>query len=136
MSTVEHAVLMGREQLDVSSYRDPAPVLALLREANQDRVDRHVGGCVWLFQLGDESTDPCLAVGVRGNVGALVWYARPGRFVPGNGMNGEYIDYWTWTGHESPMRPGAEVPIDQVYEAVDELIRTHQRPTCVAWTTA
>lgn len=136
MSTVEQAVLMGRDHLDITPYRDPAPVLASLRDANQDRVDRDAGGCVWLFQLGDGAGDPCLALGVRGDVGALVWYARPGRFVPANGMNGEYVDYWTWFGDESPMRPGAEVPIDQVYAAMDELIRTHRRPTCVAWTAA
>ena len=131
--TRDKAVVIGRDQLDVSAYRDPGPILALLRAANQDRSERHVGGCVWLFQLGDGSDDPCLALGVRGEVGALVWYAKPGRFVPSGGMNAEYVDYWTWFGHESPMRPGAEVPIGQVCGALEELIRTHRRPTCVDW---
>lgn len=28
------------------------------------------------------------------------------------------------------------LPIDQVYAALEELIRTHRRPTCVAWVAA
>ena len=136
MRTVDTVALMGRDQLDVSGYHEPAPLLALLRDANQHRAERNIGGCAWLFQLGGGPDDPCLALGVRGEVGALVWYARPGRFVPVNGLNENYVDYWTWFGHESPMRPHAELPIDQVYAALEELIRTHQRPTCVAWVAA
>ncbi|HEX4220787.1 MAG TPA: Imm1 family immunity protein [Pseudonocardiaceae bacterium] len=126
-------VLTGADQLGISPYRDPAQILALLREANQDCADYQAGGFVWLFRLCDSFGDPCLAVGIRGEVGALVWYAKPGMFVPVNGTNRDYADYWTWFGHEAPMRPGSEVPIDQVYAALDELIRTQQRPTCVQW---
>jgi hypothetical protein len=126
-------VLIGSDHLDVSSFGDPAPVLTLLRKANQCRGNRNISGYVWLFKTGDGSGDPCLAVGVRGEVGALVWYAKSGRLVPADGMNRDYVDYSTWFGHESPMRPGAEVPIDQVYAALDELIRTHQRPKCLRW---
>lgn len=129
----EKVDLIGHDRLEISARHDPARVLALLREANHDWAGRNAGGCVWLFQLGDGSGDPCLAVGVRGDVGALTWYAKPGRFVPTNGMNNEYVDYWTWCGHESPMWPRAEVPVEQAYAALEELIRTHQRPTCVEW---
>lgn len=136
MSTVAQAALTGRDQIDISAFRDPVPLLESLRAANIDRDECGSGGCVWLFQLGDRPNDPCLTVGVRGRVGALIWYAQPGRFVPVNGVNRDYVEYWTWFGHESPMRPGAEVSIDQVYTAVDQLIRTHERPTCVDWVAA
>ncbi|HEX3784003.1 MAG TPA: Imm1 family immunity protein [Pseudonocardiaceae bacterium] len=132
MNAVEPPVLMGRDHMDITDYHDPAVLVALLREANERPADAPEGGFVWLFRLGTNSGDPTLALGARGEIGALAWYEDKDEFVPVNGLNEEDADcYWTWFGHEAPMPPRSEVPIEQVTAALDELIRTHRRPTCL-----
>jgi hypothetical protein len=121
--------LAGRDQLDVTEFDDPEPVLAALRAANVDSV----GGLVWHFQLDGDSS-PTLAVGVRGEIGALVWYEAGDELVPAAGTNGDWVEYWTWFGHDAPMPPRSEVPVELVYAALAELVRTRERPKIVDWT--
>lgn len=133
MTTTGQPILMGRDHLDVTGYAESALLLDALREANAHSGDPAKGGLVWHFQLGADDSVPTLAVGVRGEVGALVWYEGADQFVPVNGMNRDWAGYWTWSGHESPMPPCAEVPVDEVYAVLDELVRTRRRPMCVTW---
>lgn len=136
MNTAAQPVLMGSDHLDITVYSDPTELLARLREANDYRADTPDDGFVWEFRLGPSDDDPALLLGIRGEIGALVWYGKQDKFVPAGGLNTDYANYWTWFGHEAPMRPGSEVPIEQVYAALDELIRTHQRPACIDWVAA
>ncbi|HEX3783576.1 MAG TPA: Imm1 family immunity protein [Pseudonocardiaceae bacterium] len=116
-------------QIDVSQYDDPADLVAQLREVNE----RPDPGFVWFLTVGSQEEDPTLVVGVRGEVGALAWYDDDGCFVPVDGLNEDHAEYWLWAGHEAPMRPHSEVPVDRVYAAVEELVRTHQRPLRIEW---
>jgi hypothetical protein len=95
------------------------------------------GGFVWLFRLGTSDDDPALAVGVRGEIGALAWYAGDDELVPVDGLNEHEADcYWTWFGHESPMPPHSELSIALVYQVIEEWVSTHRRPRCLRWRSA
>jgi hypothetical protein len=113
--------LVGVE-VNVSDYEDAGVFIELLREAC---------GFVWHFRLGVGG--PRLAVGVRGGLGALVWSEGDAVFVPAGGLNSRPVGYRTWLGHEALMPPRSELPIEEVYTVLDELIRTQRRPTCVRW---
>ncbi|HEV3362062.1 MAG TPA: Imm1 family immunity protein [Pseudonocardiaceae bacterium] len=134
MTIVMNLVLTGNDHLDITDHHEPGPLLAALREVNgQSGADR-TGGFMWLFRLGSSDDDPTLAVGVRGEIGALAWYLGNDELVPANGLNDDDADrYWTWFGHEFPLPRRSELPIDLVYRALAEWIGTHRRPTCVAW---
>ncbi|HEX3784002.1 MAG TPA: Imm1 family immunity protein [Pseudonocardiaceae bacterium] len=133
MSTTERPVLMDLDHLDITGYHDPEPLIPQLRDANLHRANTPHYGFIWRFRLGIGDAVPVLALGVRDEVGALIWYEGDDRFVPADGLNADYVDYWTLSGHEYPAWPRSEVPIDQVYAAAEEFIRTHRRPTCVEW---
>jgi hypothetical protein len=122
-------VLMRDGQIDVSQHDDPADLVAQLREVNE----RPDPGFVWHFTVGTREADPTLVLGVRGEVGSLAWYENDDVFVPVGGLNEEEVDYWLWAGHEAPVRVRSEVPIGQVYAALAEVIRTHNRPECMTW---
>ena len=128
---------MDHDQLDITDQREPGPVLAALQEANASSAGARTSGLVWLFRLGQTDDDPTLAVGVRGEVGALAWYAGDEELVPVNGLNKDEADrYWTWFGHESPMPPRSELPIADVYRVLTEWINIHRRPKCLRWRSA
>lgn len=134
MTTIVSPVLVGRDHLDITEQREPGPLLAALREANEPSIGARTGGFVWFFRLGATDDDPALAVGVRGEVGALAWYSGNDELVPVGGLNEAEVDrYWTWFGHESPMPPHSELPIAVVYQVVEEWISTHRRPECLRW---
>jgi hypothetical protein len=128
------STLIGHDHLDITGHREPGPVLTALCEASESSAAPHVGGFVWLFRLGSGDHDPTLAVGVRGEIGALAWYAGDDELVPVGGLNEAEADgYWTWFGHESPMPPRAEMLVADVYRALSQWVSTHQRPTCLRW---
>jgi hypothetical protein len=131
MTTTELS-MTDHVQLDVTPYDDAAPVVAALRNAYAQSTTPDAA-FVWFFQLGAGEWAPTLAVGIRGEIGALTWYQGNEGFVPADGSNQEDVDYWMWSGHEAPMPPQSEVPISVVYAALEELVRTHERPTCVDW---
>ncbi len=133
MSTMVKPVLTGNDHLDIADQREPGPILAALRAVN-GQFEARSGGLLWLFRLGSNDDDPTLAVGVRGEIGALAWYLADDELVPVDGLNEDDADrYWTWFGHEFPMPPGSELPIDVVYRALAEWISTHRRPECIRW---
>jgi hypothetical protein len=78
--------------------------------------------CWWLCVVvspGATDDDPALAVGVRGEIGALAWYAGDDELVLVDVLHQYEADCnWTWFGHESPMRLGAEVPAVAVSRGV------------------
>jgi hypothetical protein len=127
-------VLIGHDHLDITGQHEPGLVVAALYAADMPLDEAPAGGFVWLFLLGSADDDPTLAVGVRGQAGALTWYAGDDELAPANGLNeAESDNYWTWFGHEAPMPPRSEMPIAEVYRALAEWISTHRRPTCVQW---
>lgn len=75
-----------------------------------------------------------LGVGVNGATGVLRWTTPDGRsLVPEDGMNTEPVLYRLAGIRESYMPVGSEVPIETVYAAVAEFLRTHRLPRCIRW---
>ncbi|MFE2753009.1 Imm1 family immunity protein [Actinosynnema sp. NPDC059335] len=133
MTAPGQSVLAGRDQVNVLELGDATAVVAALRAVGAASGEPSEGGLVWHFQVGGDESSPTLVAGVRGEVGALVWYEGDGEFVPVNGTNDDWASYWTWSGHEAAVPPGAEVSLDEVCAAVDQLILTRRRPACVEW---
>lgn len=83
---------------------------------------------------------PMLDVGVRGDMGALMWLPdsseiesyRDARQLPASGSNHDHVDYFA-QGHHFVMPPGSEVPLPLAYDALREFVHTGQRPTCIEW---
>jgi hypothetical protein len=133
MTTSGQTVLSGRDHLNVRELDDAASVVAELRAVNVANGDPARGGLVWHFQLGDDESSPALVAGVRGEVGAVAWYEGVDELTPVDGTNDDWAAYWTWSGHEFPMRPGTEIPLSEVCAAVEQLIRTRRRPDRIGW---
>lgn len=115
--------------VNVRTLPEGTDLLSLLRDAaTTSEAD---WGTSWILATTDAST-PQLMVGVRGDVGALVWY-QPAEIVPAHGLNADPVDYSLADQHHTPIPPGGELPVDRVFAAVDEFVRTGQRPTCVEW---
>ena len=114
----------------VEGLDELAPVLQVAnRHYHQDQPE---DGLVWFF-TNDATDIRGLTVGVRGSVGALEWFEPLGRQIPSHGINLEWVDYFTFHGHHNQMPPNAELPIEQVLDAVAEYSRTRMKPTCIDW---
>ncbi|GAA4879950.1 Imm1 family immunity protein [Saccharopolyspora cebuensis] len=85
----------------------------------------------WVVSDGDDF--PVLTVGLRREVGALLWDHGTTAFRPVDGTNDEDADYFLGNRDHSPFPPRTELPIDLVLTAVREYARTGERPTCVEW---
>jgi immunity protein Imm1 of predicted polymorphic toxin system len=133
MSTPRTDVLDNGEVL-LSPNLDVEQLVNGLAEHDQRRHKPDCG-VAWFFQHEPGSEDaPTLALGVRGDTGALMWFDAASALVPADGTNTEHVDYFTAEGHVMVMSPGAELPVAQVQQALREFARTQQRPTCINWT--
>lgn len=140
MSPDGEPTLLGREYLDITEYRDVDQVVALLREANSHYTrivaeQQGDGGLVWNFRAGPVvEGGKILRIGVRGDRGSVEWFHGQEDLIPADGgLNDDWVDYWSWHGHESGAPPGSELPIDQVYQLLAEFVRTADRPNSIAW---
>ncbi|MDR7301004.1 Imm1 family immunity protein [Haloactinomyces albus] len=136
MTATADIPLLHTNGIDLSRLPDSIDLAALIRQAQQDP---QLGStCSWVLSFSQEGVPwymtPALLVGVRGDVGAVAWSDEP-PMVPTNGTNPEPVDYWLGGLHHTPMEPHTEIPIEQALAAVDEFVRTGQRPTCVEWRT-
>ncbi|MGH3518348.1 MAG: Imm1 family immunity protein [Haloechinothrix sp.] len=128
--------LLQEQRINITEWTDGPAFVGLLSDANAGL--KHQGdeswGFAWWLVLGDNADSPTLGVGVRGAVGALSWWEGDQEFVHEAGFNADHADTYTTTdGHHFAQPPGSEMPIGQVYAAVEELVSTHQRPTSIAW---
>ena len=123
-----------QDAYDVSVTTDATDLLTMMRAVNGTQEDR-TDGVLWWLHTGAAGSGRLIA-GVRGERGVLVWAEPKQTFLPRNGINEEDVDYFTWESHHFPQRPGTEVPIDLVYQAVREYVATEQRPTCLEWVPA
>lgn len=105
--------------------------LDLVRIMRDEIVQHPDTAPCWMISHGDRF--PMLAVGLRGEVGALMWDLGTSALVPVEGRNTTDADYFLGNRDHSPFPPGTELPAEQVLAAVDEYVRTRQRPTCVEW---
>ncbi len=119
------------EAYDAASMGDASALLAMIKNVNGERENPDAG-IVWWLYAGERPGR--MVAGVRGAVGVLTWSDPTDSYLPENGVNSEYVDYFTWGGHHFTQRPGAEVPIELVCRAVTEYVDTQDRPTCVTWT--
>ncbi|MCP2254321.1 Immunity protein Imm1 [Prauserella aidingensis] len=69
-------------------------------------------------------------------VAALTFGQRDGQYVPAGGTNEDEVDYQLAGLHPSYLPPGAEVPLPDMLTALEEFLRTHQRPTSITWVPA
>ncbi len=120
--------LAARDEIEIAAIRQPGDLTTVLATANDQRGSS--SGRVWF--LVTELEAPCLVVGVRGELGALEWIDDE-RFVPSNGVNPEWVTYYTVHLHDNSMPPRAELPLADVLAAAEEYVRTRRRPTCVEW---
>ncbi|MFC5054314.1 Imm1 family immunity protein [Saccharothrix xinjiangensis] len=121
--------------VDLQRITDPGQLTAMLAAANVEPGSP--AGWVWFLRHGTDPDAPTLAVGMRGDIGALEWIdfdsGGTGRFVPVDGLNQDWAEYSVQGGHDQGMPPGAELPLNRVFTAVEEFARTGQRPTSVHW---
>lgn len=140
MSTTLDDNVLRSESINVAYLTAHADLVGTLRTAN-DSYGSQGAPCWFLFsEVNSRSVDECaaLTVGVRGSMGALLWQDEEAWLpddgdVPANGLNADYVDYFSGGRHHNPMPPHTELPVEQVLEAVTEFARTGERPTCVEW---
>ncbi|GLZ43313.1 Imm1 family immunity protein [Actinokineospora sp. NBRC 105648] len=93
----------------------------------------------WAWTLTETVLDPysrdqaALTFGINNDRGALTWEQGEHAFVPTTGSNTEWLTYHFAGMEETGIPPHGEVPIDTVYTALGEFLRTRVRPTCVEW---
>lgn len=93
----------------------------------------------WMWSLSEKRMDltsteqSMLTFGVNGEVGILEWQEGDSSFTPVGGANAERLSYWLAGFHESEVERYTEVPVELVYAAVAEYLRTRSRPGCVEW---
>ncbi|MGH3929060.1 MAG: Imm1 family immunity protein [Pseudonocardiaceae bacterium] len=130
MTTTELTSLAARDEIEIATIRRPGDLTTALTTANDQRGS--FSGRVWFLITEPDIEAPCLAVGVRGTVGALEWIDDE-RLVPVDGLNSGWATYYTVHLHDNSMPPHAELPLATVLAAAEEYIRTGRRPTCIDW---
>lgn len=128
--------IIERESYDIT-VTNADDLVATMRHQNErikQRQASDAGTVWWLYQRDGTRTD--LIAGVRGERGCLVWCESQQLLHPQQGMNAEFVDYFTWGNHAFTQPPGVEVPIADLYRAVEEYATTGGRPTCVEWVPA
>lgn len=128
--TTELTSLAARDEIEIATIRQPGDLTTALTSANDQCGS--FSGRVWFLVTEPDVEAPCLAVGVRGAMGALEWIDEE-RLVPVGGLNSEWATYYTVHLHDNSMPPHAELPLAAVLAAAEEYIRTGQRPTCINW---
>jgi hypothetical protein len=123
--------LAARDEIEIAAIQQPGDLTTALATANDQRGSS--SGRVWFLVTELDVEAPCLVVGVRGEWGALEWIENE-RFVPANGVNPEWVTYYTVHLHDNSMPPRAELPLADVLAAAEEYVRTGRRPICVDWT--
>lgn len=127
--------------LDLTGFRvedvpDAVEFVAQLRDlAEQDRDAAYF----WVIAAGptdvrhENHVELEFGVSDQRGVGALTFGQHDGQYVPAHGTNDKEADYQLAGLHPSYLPAKAEVPLDDMLAALDQFIRTHQRPTCVEW---
>lgn len=127
--------LLRAPDIDVRELPSNCDLVDALRQVSRD-VNRRTPWSWTLSYLREDLPwfqQPALLVGIRdAATGALAWEDQP-PLIPCGGSNPEPVDYWLAGIHHTPMSPHTEVPTHVVLHAIDEFIRTGQRPTCVNW---
>ncbi|MGP4016850.1 Imm1 family immunity protein [Saccharopolyspora sp. 5N708] len=132
MTSVPSADVLDNGEVHLSASTDVDQLVRGLSEHDQRR-EKPECGVAWFFQHEPGEDASALALGVRGEIGALMWFDATSALIPADGTNTEYVDYFTAGGHTMVMTPGAELPITRVLEALREFAHTRQRPTCIEW---
>jgi hypothetical protein len=79
-----------------------------------------------------------LDAGFAGARGALIWNEDERTFIPAESAhrlsNGhDWLPYYDWAGVECSVRGAASVPVEQAFEAVQEVVATRRRPESIDW---
>lgn len=119
---------------DVTTISDAGPLIEMMHAVDTERAAPDAGVVWWLYSSDDSEHE--LIVGVRDDRGCITWSEPTRSLVPHYGLNAEPVEYFTLDGHLYVQEPGSEVPVDVMWEAVREYIKTGERPTCLEWRTA
>ncbi|WP_371878860.1 Imm1 family immunity protein [Amycolatopsis roodepoortensis] len=123
--------LARQDAYDVAAMATADDLVSMLKAVNAER-ERPDAGVVWWLHVADQP-DGELIVGVRGAHGVALWSEPSRSFRPEDGANVDHVDYFTWLGHHYTQPPRTEVPVEHVYQAVAEFVRTKARPNCIRW---
>jgi len=128
---------MFRPEDDPLTTNEPAQLrqalLAAVDTAERQAHRNGLGEPMWpLIELHtDEGT--ILTVALRRSHGALYWVGRHGENdVTCGGANLEPAIYYLG-GHDTPVPPHSELPLEKVLTAASEFLTTGYRPTIVHW---
>lgn len=132
--------LLEQEWICLADRTPVEEVISELGEVNATLSRSAPAGFAWVFPVR-EITDPfdevdTLCVGIRGEVGTLLWYDESGTYAPTGGEYTHWTEYYTWHGHDHSVFPnadGVDLPISAVYAALREFAHSGRRPTGVQW---
>ncbi|MFD4642138.1 Imm1 family immunity protein [Lentzea sp. NPDC058436] len=77
-----------------------------------------------------------LNAGFGGETGLLRWVDDSGFFAPTSAHTADTVTYLDPHGELAALPKSLQVPIEQVFAAVTEVLRTRSKPTCVDWSNA
>lgn len=132
--------LLEQEQICLAGGTPVEDVISELGAVSSTLSRSDPAGFAWVFPVR-ETTGPfdevdTLCVGIRGEVGTLLWYDESGAFAPTGGEYTHWAEYTTWHGHDHSIFPnadGIDLPISTVFAALREFAHSGRRPTCVEW---
>ncbi|WP_406690369.1 Imm1 family immunity protein [Saccharopolyspora sp. ID03-671] len=132
--------LLQAEEIVFAEGTPVEDVVSELREVGGQTSKHDKTGFAWRFPVRRsmdifESVDE-LYVGIRGEVGTLLWSGESESCVPTSGEFSHWVEYFSPTGYETGVfrnADGVDLPLETVLDAVREFARTGQRPTCIAW---
>ena len=93
----------------------------------------------WCWTVDSGPLDPLseegrtLTFGVNGTMGGLSFATSEHVYVPVEGTNGDWAEYFTAGSHSTFLPPRAEVRVELVYAALEEFLDSAAMPTCVTW---
>ncbi|SFD93474.1 Immunity protein Imm1 [Actinopolyspora alba] len=120
--------LLTEGGIDVGELPADLDVVETLREANERQPQQ-----AWSFFVNiADAASPEFSIGLDGDRGVVTWWDGQDSFRPAHGTNTEPVDYWRG-GHHSQLPEGHEISADDALTALQEFLRTHERPTNIEW---
>jgi hypothetical protein len=118
-----------QESIAMDEVTSDVDLVAMMREHNTRAAEERY---CWSLMTDEAS----LVVGVAGDLGVLAWYgpdAVDNMEVSAGGSNPEPIDYRLGGLYTQPFPARCEIPVEDVYTAVQEFLVTGVKPRRVSW---
>ncbi|PPK65965.1 immunity protein Imm1 of predicted polymorphic toxin system [Actinokineospora auranticolor] len=127
--------LLEEEFIAIDEIAQGVDLVAAVRELNDSGVKKP---WAWVLasnweELGEGEIRSSMMFGVNNDRGILAWRQGWEASVPTIGVGTEWTTVYLGGMYDSSAQPGSDVPIEIVYQAVEEYLATRERPTCVEW---